>query len=173
MRSNPKFRNPSSVALKLTNIQSIDPDHEGTGMPHAGAGDVATWAQWAHRPDELAAAVALIRTRGETDDAPEGRIAYRVHRRYERDRKLVAERKKAVLKKTGRLACEVCEFESAAAYGVDGVIDVHHVVPLHKIGESVTTLADLALVCPTCHRVIHKHTPFITPAELKRKRASE
>ena len=45
-------------------------------------------------------------------EAPEGRILYREHRRYERDRKLVAEKKKAVLKKTGKLACEVCEFES-------------------------------------------------------------
>ena len=183
VRSNPKFRNPSGVALKLSNIQSIDPDHVGAGMPHAGAGDLATWNEWSHRPDELAEAVAQIRARGETDDAPddtgeeeeyeapEGRILYREHRRYERDRKLVAEKKKAVLKKTGKLACEVCDFESATAFDVEGVIDVHHVVPLHKIGQSVTRLGDLALVCPTCHRVIHKHKPFITPAELKAKRA--
>jgi 5-methylcytosine-specific restriction enzyme A len=173
VRSNPKFRNPSGVALKLANFASIDPDREGKGMPHAGAGDLATWTAWAHRPDELAAAVAAIRARGESDDAPpdtgeeeeyeapEGRILYR---------ELVAEKKKAVLKKAGRLACEVCDFESATAFGVDGVIDVHHLVPLHKIGESVTTLADLALVCPTCHRVIHKHQPFITPAKLRAKR---
>jgi 5-methylcytosine-specific restriction enzyme A len=181
IRSNPRFRNASGVALKLHNFESIDPEHEGDSMPHVGAGDVATWNQWAHRPGELAAAVALIRARGESDqapdetgeeeeyEAPEGRILYREHRRYERDRKLVAEKKKSALKKTGRLACEVCDFESATAFGVDGVIDVHHVMPLHKIGESVTTLADLALVCPTCHRVIHKHSPFITPSELRAK----
>ena len=75
-----------------------------------------------------------------------------------------------MLKKTGRLACEVCDFESSEAYGVEGVIDVHHVVPLHKIGESTTTMADLALVCPTCHRVLHKHRPIITPAALRAKR---
>ena len=74
------------------------------------------------------------------------------------------------LRRTGRLACEVCDFESSEAYDVAGVIDVHHVVPLHKIGESVTTMNDLALVCPTCHRVLHKHRPIITPAELRAKR---
>jgi 5-methylcytosine-specific restriction protein A len=184
IRNNPRFRNPSGVALKIHNFESIDPSHEGKGMTNLGAGDVETWDAWAHRPDELAAAVAAIRRRGESDEAApdtgeeeeyeavEGRILYREHRRYERDRKLVAAKKKAVLKATGELACEVCGFESSAAFGVDGVIDVHHVMPLHKIGESVTRLADLALVCPTCHRVIHAHRPFITPAELRSKRTS-
>lgn len=182
VRANPRFRNPSGVALKLHNFSSIDPDHEGQGMAHGGAGDRHVWHDWAHRPDELAQAVALIRARGETKEAPadtgedeeyeapEGRILFREHRRYERDRKLVAKKKTAVLKKTGRLACEVCDFESSEAYEVEGVIDVHHVVPLHKSRESVTTMNDLALVCPTCHRVLHKHRPIITPTELRAKR---
>lgn len=182
IRSVPRFRNPSGVSLKLHNFSSIDPDHEGQGMGHGGVGDARVWEEWAHRPEELAQAVALIRARGDNDDAPddtgeeeeyeapEGRILYREHRRYERDRKLIAKKKAAVLKKTGRLACEVCDFESSEAYDVEGVIDVHHVVPLHKIGESVTTMADLALVCPTCHRVLHKHRPILTPAELRARR---
>jgi 5-methylcytosine-specific restriction enzyme A len=154
-------------------------------MAHGGAGDRRVWDDWAHRPEELAQAVALIRARGETDEAPadtgedeeyeapEGRILFREHRRYERDRKLVAKKKAAVLRKTGRLACEVCDFESTEAYDLEGVIDVHHVIPLHKIGESVTTMSDLALVCPTCHRVLHKHRPVITPAELRAKRVGQ
>lgn len=184
VRSNPAFRNPSSVSLKLDNFSSIDPAHEGRGMEHGGAGDARVWDAWAHRPDELAQAVALIRARGESDDAPEetgedeeygaleGRILFREHRRRERDRTLVAKKKQSVFKKTGRLACEVCDFESSEAYGVDDVIDVHHIVPLHKIGESVTTMKDLALVCPTCHRVLHKHQPIITPAVLRQKRTA-
>lgn len=181
VRATPRFRNPAGVALKLHNFSSIDPDHDGRGMGHGSAGDRRVWEQWAHRPDELAQAVALIRARGESDDAPEdtgeeeeyeapeGRILFREHRRYERDRKLVARKKAAVLKKTGRLACEVCDFESSEIFDVEGVIDVHHIVPLHKIGESVTTMNDLALVCPTCHRVLHRHRPVITPAELRAK----
>ncbi|MCF4122178.1 HNH endonuclease [Antribacter sp. KLBMP9083] len=185
VRSNDRFRNPSGVTLKLYNFSSIDPAHAGQGMAHGGAGDVRVWEAWAHRPDELREAVALIRAYGATDDAPEatgeeeeygateGRILYREHRRYERDRNLVARKKQAVLKKAGSLACEVCDFESSETYDVEGVIDVHHVVPLHKIGVSVTTLNDLALVCPTCHRVLHKHRPIITPAELREKRTEQ
>lgn len=181
VRANPRFRNPSGVALKLHNFSFIDPDHPGQGMGHGGAGDRWVWGQWAHRPAELAQAAVLIRAHGKSDEAPEdtgedeeyeapeGRILFREHRRYERDRKLVAKKKAAVLRRTGRLACEVCDFESSEAYDVEGVIDVHHVVPLHKIGESVTTVRDLALVCPTCHRVLHKYRPVITPADLRAK----
>jgi 5-methylcytosine-specific restriction protein A len=184
VRSNPRFRNPSGVSLKLHNFSSIDPHHAGQGMGHGGAGDRRVWHDWAHRPDELAQAVALIRARGtssevsvdtgedEEYEAPEGRILFREHRRHERNRKLVEKKKAAVRKKTGRLACEVCDFESAEIYDLAGVIDVHHVVPLHQVGEGVTTMADLALVCPTCHRVLHKHRPIITPAELRALRAA-
>jgi 5-methylcytosine-specific restriction protein A len=182
IRTNPRFRNPGGVALKLHNFGSIDPNHEGKGMENLAAGDIEVWNRWAHRGAELSAAVAQIRARGTAETVPndtgedeeyeavEGRILYREHRRYERDRALVAHKKRKVLQKTGRLACEVCGFDSQANFGVDGVIDVHHIVPLHRLGESVTTLADLALVCPTCHRVIHMHKPFITPSELRTKR---
>lgn len=182
IRKSPRFRNPSGVSLKLHNFASIDPHHEGKGMAHGAAGDARVWEDWAHRPAELLAAVAAIRAHGisadapedtgeeEEYEAPEGRILFREHRRYERDKKLVAKKKAAVLRKTGRLACEVCDFESSEAYGIDGVIDVHHIMPLHKIGQSVTTMKDLALVCPTCHRVLHKHRPIVTPAELRAKR---
>lgn len=185
IRLNPTFRNPNGTALKLHNFESIDPAHEGVGMPNLSVGDMATWDEWAHRPEVLAAAVALIRARGVGDDvlddtgeddeyeAAEGRILYREHRRYERDRKLVAAKKKDALKRTGKLACEVCAFESLSIYDIDGVIDVHHIKPLHTIGESVTKLSDLALVCPTCHRVIHRHKPFITPKELRAKAAHQ
>lgn len=178
IRANPRFRNTSGVALKLHNFEAIDPDHSGTGMTNLAAGDLDVWKRWSGRPEQLAAAAAVIRSRGTADDAlgdtgedeeysaVEGRILYREHRRYERDRKLVAAKKKAVLKATGRLACEVCMFDSAREYGLPGVIDVHHVIPLYAIGESTTTLEDLALVCPTCHRVLHKHDPFIAPRVL-------
>lgn len=182
VRQQPRFRNANSVAMKLHNFAAIDPDHEGMGMAHGGVGDRRVWEEWAHRPDKLSAAVALIRERGLSDEslettgedeeyeAPEGQILFREHRRYERDRKLVAKKKASVRAKTGRLACEVCDFESTELYDIPGVIDVHHVVPLHQIGASVTTLEDLALVCPTCHRVLHKHRPIISPAELRARR---
>lgn len=184
VRLNSRFRNPSGVALKIHNFESINPDHPGAGMAHGSQADQMTWDKWASRPDYLEIVAAEIRQVGAQTSRPpaetgedeelaadEGRILYREHRRYERDRKLVTRKKAAVLNKTGRLACEVCDFESSEMFGDEaaGVIDVHHIVPLHKIGQSKTMLADLALVCPTCHRVVHAHSPFLTPIELRDK----
>lgn len=181
VRSSPTFRNPSGVALKLHNFAAIDPDHAGAGMAHGARGDQATWDAWAHRPDELHVAAGLIRAVGtaeRVDDetgepeeysAPEGRILYRMHRRRERDRNLVRRKKQAVLKQHGELSCEVCGLSGTETYGPDlaDVFDVHHVVPLHKVGEGTTRLSDLAVVCPTCHRALHKHRPFVSPDELR------
>jgi len=183
LRSNLRFRNPSGVALKIHNFESVDPSHHGRGMPHIAKADKAIWEEWAHRPDELAEVVAAIRDEnargglenetGEPEEyvADEGRLLYRAHRQRERDRKIVAKKKQEVLKRTGRLMCEVCGFESKDIYGdeVDDVIDVHHVVPLHVAGESQTRLSDLALICPNCHRAVHRHQPFISPSALRDK----
>jgi 5-methylcytosine-specific restriction protein A len=184
VRLNDRFRNPSGVALKIHNFESIDPGHPGVGMAHGSQADQMTWDKWTSRPEELAIVAAEIRQIGTQDSqqppetgedeeltADEGRILYREHRRYERDRRLVVRKKAAVLSKSGRLACEVCDFESSEMFGDEaaGVIDVHHIVPLYRIGQSNTVLADLALVCPTCHRVIHAHSPFLTPTELRNK----
>jgi len=152
-------------------------------MAHGSAADRATWDAWASRPAHLATLVAAIRASapaegagldtGEDEEylAREGRILYRLHRRYERDRTLAARKKAQLLKRTGRLACEVCGLDTAAVYGktVTDILEVHHVMPLHKIGQSQTGLANLAVVCPTCHRVIHRHNPLVTPTELRAK----
>jgi 5-methylcytosine-specific restriction protein A len=183
VRESPRFRNPAVVALKVSNFAAIDPENERAGMQHGARSDQEVWDEWANRPDELhAVAEAILRATnqlevrdgtGEEDEgsAAEGRLLYRLHRRYERNQKLAKSKKDAVRKATGRLACEVCEFDSSEIYGIGvEVIDVHHLMPLHKIDESTTTLSDLALVCPTCHRVLHAHKPFIRPAELRAKR---
>lgn len=62
---------------------------------------------------------------------------------------------------TGRLACEVCGFEFERTYGShgDGYIECHHVVPLAFAGPSRTRLADLAVVCSNCHRMLHRGDP--------------
>lgn len=181
VRQHPKFRTADSVGLKLANFAGIDPAYPGKGMPNRSKGDVETWNKWAHRPAELHALAMQILEVGTAEDltedpdpeddfeADEGAALYRKHRRLERNRTLVRRKKKQVLSATGALACEVCGFNSKESYGVEWVIDVHHTVPLHQIGKSRTRLSDLALVCPTCHRTIHAHKPFITPAELSAK----
>lgn len=176
-----KFRNPSGVALKLHNLSAVDPSHAGKGMSHGSQLDQTVWDRWAYRPEELHEAAELIRAQGASDEAAaetgedeefaadEGRLLFRRHRARERDRRLVAKKRAAVLKSTGKLACEVCGLDATALYGpvADGVVDVHHVVPLHQAGESRTRLSDLAIVCPTCHRVLHRHRPIVTPAQLR------
>ena len=56
----------------------------------------------------------------------------RLHKRYERDPKLVREKRKAAAA-AGSMACEVCGFDFEKAYGELGVgyIDVHHTKPVH------------------------------------------
>jgi len=183
IRANPTFRNPAGVALKLSNFQSIDPEHHHAGMSHGARGDQAVWDEWAHRPARLhqvalailrAGAVPELQEATEEEEelsSEEGQLLYRQHRRYERDRGLVRRKKQQVFRQTGQLACEVCGFDSRQVYGAGvEVIDVHHLVPLHEIGRSTTQLPDLALVCPTCHRVLHAHRPPVSLADLRTRR---
>lgn len=60
-----------------------------------------------------------------------------------------------------RVVCEVpgCGFDFEAMYGKigSGFAEVHHRVPLSEYDDlSETTLQDLAVVCPNCHRMIHR-----------------
>ena len=68
--------------------------------------------------------------------------------------------------------CAICGFDFAAAYGPEfaGIIQVHHIVPLHELGEAheVDPVRDLIPVCPNCHVALHsKPGGTYTPAELK------
>jgi len=56
--------------------------------------------------------------------------------------------------------CQVCEFNFEEFYGEVGnaFIHVHHVKPLHTIGEDykVDYENDLIPVCPNCHAMLHR-----------------
>lgn len=61
--------------------------------------------------------------------------------------------------KAGTIICDGCAFDPrdlAVELGVKprGFLDVHHKNPLDE-GVRYTTVADFALLCPTCHRVEH------------------
>lgn len=87
-----------------------------------------------------------------------------VHLRRERAPGLARDKKMAVLASTGKLACEECGFEPAVKYGpafLDAGLEVHHKVPLADLPSGAeTALADLALLCATCHRVEHRKIAF-------------
>ncbi|OBG14954.1 hypothetical protein A5765_10140 [Mycolicibacterium celeriflavum] len=105
----------------------------------------------------------------DNDEAPEGRLLERKHFARERDRSLRAKKIKKHLQTHQSLACATCGFDFKAAYGShgDGYIECHHVVPLHASGEVKTRLGDLILICASCHRMIHRTSPWLPPDQLR------
>ena len=55
--------------------------------------------------------------------------------------------------------CKICGFTSGDFYGEEfsNKIEVHHIVPIHKIDETykVNPQKDLIPVCPNCHMILH------------------
>lgn len=102
-------------------------------------------------------------------EGEEGGVIMRLHKRYERDPKLVRQKRNAAAA-AGTLACEVCGFDFEAAYGVlgAGYIEVHHTKPVHTLTAGAKTkLADLALLCANCHRMAHRTRDSRTLVALK------
>jgi len=56
--------------------------------------------------------------------------------------------------------CEICKFDFEAKYGEIGkeFIHVHHITPIHSIGENykIDYVKDLMPVCPNCHAMLHR-----------------
>ena len=107
----------------------------------------------------------------DTDDiaAGEGGLALRAHLRRERDPKLRRKKIADTRRRGLPIACEVCTFDFGHVYGRHGLdyIECHHRTPLHVTGETRTRLADLALLCSNCHRMIHRTKQWLTVEELQ------
>ncbi|WHS98297.1 MAG: hypothetical protein LZT29_01208 [Pantoea stewartii] len=96
--------------------------------------------------------------------ALEGGASYKIHRRIERNKKIVESKKEEFIKKYGKLYCEVCGFSFEDVYGHSlkkSSIECHHINPLAENGLKETRLSDLVLLCPNCHRVLHQHNPCL------------
>ena len=105
---------------------------------------------------------------------PEGSPRLSLHKRTERNSKLVKVKKRQVFSKTGKLACEVCGFDFVDEYGTLGerFAECHHNVPfMIKPGLRITKLSDLAVVCANCHRMLHRK-PYHSVNELQELRIS-
>lgn len=172
---NDTFRNPNGVYLKMMNLRALDPAYTAqgkVGMKSGGKLDQVVWDEYAGHTDDLTADAAAIRQALEQADeetigelpalapyeAQEGGVVLRLHKRYERDRKLVSEKLKSA-KAAGPLACEVCGFDFKKVYGElgAGYIEVHHLTPVHAIKPGQKTkMSDLALLCANCHRMVHR-----------------
>lgn len=177
-----RFRNPNGVNLKLANLAHFDPAYAGAGMTRGSKRDREVFDTYVNRRDELAKVAAEIRSLAATGTAPvvpepdeeevdatEGRILYRRHRMRERDMRIVTRKKAAILKATGRLACEACDLDFGERYGQrgEGFIECHHTKPLADSGETVTRIDDLALLCSNCHRMVHVRRPMLSVEELR------
>ena len=85
---------------------------------------------------------------------------------YERNTKA-----KQICKDYWKPLCFVCGFDFEKFYGHlgKGFIHVHHLTPIHEIGEKylVNPINDLRPVCPNCHSMLHKEKQTLTIEELK------
>ena len=103
-------------------------------------------------------------------DAPEGNRRLTVHFRRERNHRLIQKKRDDVRRPDGHLECEVCKLVLPAAYpGLSGdLCEVHHRQPLANAAQPVMTrLEDLAVLCPNCHRAIHRTDPLLSVEEIR------
>jgi rubrerythrin len=95
----------------------------------------------------------------------EGRLLTRLHSYRERDRAFAAKAKKHYKDKNGdKLICEACGLWPVENYGPDGekCIEAHHKIPIEQLQpDSITSLDDMAMVCASCHRMIHTQNPCL------------
>jgi 5-methylcytosine-specific restriction protein A len=176
-----RFRNPNGVYMKLCNFLRFDPTYQGTGLSRGNRLEEKVWNEFANDRGKLARIAEAIQTgypsteaAAQEDDEeeelfPEGRILFRLHRSRERNRNLVRRAKERAKQQHGRLACVVCDFDFAAVYGPIGedFIECHHTRSLSELqDERPTRLDEIALVCPNCHRMIHRKRPWLGIEEL-------
>jgi 5-methylcytosine-specific restriction protein A len=172
-----RFRNVNGTYMKLCNFLALDPDYKGRGLEAGGKLERDVWAEFASDRGRLARIAEAIRKcylsvdpsgvaeLAEEEEFPEGRVLYRLHRLRERNRDLVGQVKEKALDEHGRLFCAACAFDFAAVYGEigRGFIECHHLLAIADlVAERATRPSDVALVCPNCHRMIHRKRPWLT-----------
>ncbi|AMD57820.1 hypothetical protein AWN88_06250 [Agrobacterium tumefaciens] len=123
-------------------------------------------AEFGERPDEVRRIANAIKD-GTTvvgsdqlpdveQELPKGRLLTALHVRRERNPKV----RKMLLdaQRPEGFRCEICDLArpSLETSMQEAMFEAHHLVPLAEAGERKTMLADLALLCASCHRLIHR-----------------
>jgi len=167
--------------MKLGHFLALDPNYPGAGLKHGNKLDHEVWNAFAHDIERLRLTAATITksihqiaenrtayayaSEPDEDDSefPEGRLLTRLHKRKERSRKAIEQKKKHVLQETGKLICEACDFDFVHVYGTqlgEGFAECHHTFPVSELTPNHRTrLVDLAIVCANCHRMLHRSRP--------------
>ena len=100
----------------------------------------------------------------------EGRLLIRIHAYKERDRAFAARAKKYYRDKNGGwLKCEACGLKPIDLYGPDGerCIEAHHKIPIEELQpDSITRVDEMAMVCASCHRIIHSTKPCLPVSQV-------
>jgi 5-methylcytosine-specific restriction enzyme A len=168
------FRNANGINMILGNFLRIDPDHDGAGLGRNNHLQDEVWADFAADPERLRRTAEAIVLATDGVDGPqvaadsgwpldevflEGEVLTRLHLVRERNWDASRRKREQGLAETGRLACEVCDMVFGAVYGPlgEGFAECHHTQPLAELpGVRATRLADLAVVCANCHRMLHR-----------------
>lgn len=99
----------------------------------------------------------------------EGRLLARIHVYKERDKSFAARVKKHIKAKNGKLTCEACGMDPVALYGPNGerCLEAHHRIPIEQLQpDSITRVDEMAILCASCHRIVHSAKPCIPVEEL-------
>lgn len=101
----------------------------------------------------------------------EGRLLTRLHVYKERDRKFAKQvRDHYRHAHGGTLHCEACGCVPVKTYGPAGEssMEAHHKVPIEQLQpDSVTLVQDMAMLCASCHRVVHSQKPCLTVGQVR------
>ena len=71
------------------------------------------------------------------------------------------------VKESNDWICDVCRLDFSVKYGVK-YIEAHHKDPLkNAMSSKKTSLKDLVLLCPNCHRAVHAYMIVKASSEYK------
>ena len=180
----PTFRNPNGVYMKLMNFRRFDPNYQGVGLQRGNKDEEVVWKLFFSNRSELKKVTESILSlvvaddpippresmTDEQEEGEEGQVLSRMHHYRERNTKLVKDKKYRILRDTGELRCEICDFDFSIVYGDhgNGFIECHHTKPLSELESGQkTSLSDLCLVCSNCHRMIHRKRPWLSMKQLR------
>lgn len=157
------FRNPSGVAFKVQNLRQLA---TGKGLGNVSKMDREIWQEFGDKPQEVTRLAMLIRAGIAASiidpiiepevEFYEGKLLTRLH--YSRERNPKVREALITSRSADGLRCDICAVDHANVPLElrEAAFEAHHTTPLHAVGEGKTKLKDVALLCATCHRLIHR-----------------
>lgn len=156
------FRNPAGVAFKLQNLHQVA---TGKGLANVSRMDREIWAEFGYDGQQVRTLAASIRSaikdyvaadNEEEEEFREGRLLTRLH--YQRERNPSVRQKLLKAREPARLACDLCDADYRCLPEAirTAAFEAHHLIPLSECGERKTKISELALLCASCHRILHR-----------------